>query len=283
MIYTLTFQSNSTTKVDFYTYQNYLFKHSNTLQPIDHLTLKNYNSVICTKCTLLVVLFDYTGVHGNNVLLKYPPLFCMVIWGCISNVIHLIYHHSSLFLFYCSLRIMFTFVRCNNIVKCVCDITITTCFQWRPLSTLADYKQKAENLQNWFKHTIHTYLLTCSMEQRPWEANQFWASQENPRILWNLKVHYRFYKIPPPVPVLSQINLVHAPTCHFWKIHFTIILPSMLGYSKWSLSLRFPHQNPVYTSPLPHMCYMPHTSHSPWFDHPNKIWWGIHISMLLIM
>ena len=83
----------------------------------------------------------------------------MVIWGCISNVIHLIYHYSSLFLFYYSLRIMFTFVGCNNTEKCVCDITVTACFQWRPLSTLADYKQKAGNLQKWFKHAIHTYLL----------------------------------------------------------------------------------------------------------------------------
>ena len=35
-------------------------------------------------------------------------------------------------------------------------------------------------------------LLTYSMVQSPsWEANLFAASQEIPRILWNLKVHYR--------------------------------------------------------------------------------------------
>jgi len=60
----------------------------------------------------------------------------------------------------------------------------------------------------------------------------------------------------------------------FLKMHLNIIIPSTPGSPKWSLSLRFPHQNPVYASPLPCLHYMPCPSHSSWFHYPNDIGWG---------
>jgi hypothetical protein len=59
------------------------------------------------------------------------------------------------------------------------------------------------------------------MEQSPsWEANRFSASQEIPRILWNLKVHYRTHNRPPLVPVLNRSNPVHGSPSNFLKNAF---------------------------------------------------------------
>jgi hypothetical protein len=57
----------------------------------------------------------------------------------------------------------------------------------------------------------------------------------------------------------------------------------MPGSPKWSLSLRFPHQNPVYASPLRHTHYMPRPSHLSRFYHPHSIGWTVHIIKSLIM
>jgi hypothetical protein len=135
---------------------------------------------------------------------------------------------------------------------------------------------------------INNYLLACligySMEQNPcWKANRFAASQEIPRILSNPKVHYRFNKCLPAVPNLTQLDPVHNPTSHFLKILLNIILLSMPVSSKWSLSLRFFHRNPVYTSTLPHTRYMPHSPHSSRFNHPNNNGWRVHIIMYFLL
>ena len=103
----------------------------------------------------------------------------------------------------------------------------------------------------------------------------FAANQEIPRILWNPKVHYSTHKRTPPVPTMSQLHTVPTTPSHFLKIHLNIILPSTSWSPQWSLSLRFPHQNLVHTSPFLHTCHMPRPSHSSRFYHPQNIGWGV--------
>ena len=85
------------------------------------------------------------------------------------------------------------------------------------------------------------------MVQSPsWEANWFAASQEIPRISRNPKVHYCTHKHPPPVSNLDQPNPVHIPTSHLLEIRPNIIHSSAPWPPQWSLSLRFPYQDPIH-------------------------------------
>ena len=118
---------------------------------------------------------------------------------------------------------------------------------------------------HFFPTVLLNYLITYWMVQSPsWEANWFAASQEIPHILWNPKVHYRTHKCLPPVPILGQPNLVHIPTSHLLEIHPNIH-PSMPRSPQWSLSLRFPHQDPIHPPLLTRTRHMPSPSHSSRF------------------
>jgi hypothetical protein len=117
-----------------------------------------------------------------------------------------------------------------------------------------------------------TYILhTYSMEQSSsCETNRFAATQEIPRIFCNPQFHYHIHKYPQPVSLLSQLNSAHTPTSHFLKIHLNIIFPSTPGSPQWPVSLRFPHRNPLHTSPLPHTRYMSRSYHFSRFYHPHN-------------
>jgi hypothetical protein len=85
----------------------------------------------------------------------------------------------------------------------------------------------AYDLPSYLHIYLLTYSLTYSLKQSPsWEASRFSANQEIPRTLCNPKVHYRVYKCPPPVPILSQINPFRAPHPNSWI--YILILSSHL-------------------------------------------------------
>ena len=74
------------------------------------------------------------------------------------------------------------------------------------------------------------------MKQSPSQSSSFSASQRISCILWSLKVHNHFYKSLPPIPVLSQINLVHTIPSYSFKICINIILKPMCRSPKRSVS-----------------------------------------------
>ena len=130
----------------------------------------------------------------------------------------------------------------------------------------------------------HKHLLTTSLSGVILEKlTGFAANQQIPRILLNQKFHYRTHKRPPPVPILNQLHPVPTTPYHFLRNHLNIILPSTSWFPQWSLSLRFPHQHLVHTSPFLHTCHLLHPSYSSQFYHPHNIGWGVQIIKLLII
>ena len=67
-------------------------------------------------------------------------------------------------------------------------------------------------------------------------------------------------------------SIQSIPSSHFLTIYLILSFHLCLGSPKW-----FPHQNPVYISPLLETCYMPRLSHSSRLYHPNSIRWGLQI------
>ena len=165
------------------------------------------------------------------------------------------------------------------------DVSMLTSWQWLDClyGCMIKYHKAACTSLSDGEHLVvrnmsKTILLTYSMVQSPsWEANWSAASQEIPRISRNPKVHYRAHKRPPPVPILGQPNPVHTPTSHLLEIHPNIIHPSTPRSPQWSLSLRFPHQDPIHPPLRTHTRHMPSPFHSSRFYRPHNIGWGVKI------
>jgi hypothetical protein len=100
-----------------------------------------------------------------------------------------------------------------------------------------------------------TYLLQVAV--LPWESNRFLAGQEIPRLLWNTKVHYRTYKCPPPDPILSHIDPIHALPSHIWRYILILSYHLCLDFPSGLVHSGFP------TKPCIHLYSPPYMLHAP--------------------
>ena len=117
------------------------------------------------------------------------------------------------------------------------------------------------------------------MEQNPsWEANSSSACWEIPSTLWILKVHYHTHNIPPPVPVLIQINPNHVPS-YFLNIHLILLYLLHLDLPSGLFPSGFPTKS---HAPVPLHWQATFPPHSSRFDHAGTICWGVWIIMLIV-
>jgi hypothetical protein len=87
---------------------------------------------------------------------------------------------------------------------------------------------------------------------RQWDERRLILSD----VQQNATIYYYVEKSPPLVPILSQMNPVHATPSYSSKIRFNIVLLSTSRSFKWSLSFRLSHQNPtcIYLTPTRATC-----------------------------
>ena len=79
-----------------------------------------------------------------------------------------------------------------------------------------------------------------------------------------------YSQLPATCPYPEPHQFSPCLTFHFLEIHFNIILPSMPGSSKWSLSLRLPHQTLYMPVLSPYVLHAPPTSF--WIWSPEQYW-----------
>ena len=178
-------------------------------------------------------------------LSHFPPgtfqSLCHV--SLLVGIFHLIY---NVFNVCCSLyRIFMNAYQIRNIH--IYSITnnmqhvISNRFAGEQLRLRTSYLQATTN--NYGITYLLTYLFTYLLHgTESFSRNYpFSASQEIPHILWNHTLHYVFYKSPPSLPNLNQINPVYGPSRNILNIPLNAIVPSTPVSSMWFLSIRFPH------------------------------------------
>ena len=123
-----------------------------------------------------------------------------------------------------------------------------------------------------------------SARQTNWRLTNPWSTsfcevhsssdnQEIPLFQFYWECSSPYSQHPTSCPCLEPDKSSPRPLVLF-TIHSNIILTPTPNLPKKPLSSRFPHINTARPSFLPHTCYMSHTSHPSWCNHPNNTWSG---------
>ena len=98
-----------------------------------------------------------------------------------------------------------------------------------------------------------TYLLTYSFT--PW-CRVFLEQLTGLQLVKKFPAFHGTIKFITALTNVRQPNPVHITTSHLLEIHPNIIHPSTPRSPQWSLSLRFPHQDPIHplSSPISTTC-----------------------------
>ena len=96
------------------------------------------------------------------------------------------------------------------------------------------------------------YLLTPRCRVLPEQLTGLQLVKKFPAFHGTRRFITALTKRPSPVSILGKPNPVHTPTSQLLEIRPNIIHPSTPGSPQWSLSLRFPHQNPIHSPLLTH-------------------------------
>jgi hypothetical protein len=116
---------------------------------------------------------------------------------------------------------------------------------------ITDWARVTETNTHKTRHFVTSEYLTNSMEMSSsWEAASCEATQEIPKISWNLKVDYRVYKSPPLVPILIQINPLHTTILISLRSILIFSTRLRLGLPSGLLYFCLSHQCPI-CIPLP--------------------------------
>jgi hypothetical protein len=104
---------------------------------------------------------------------------------------------------------------------------------------------------------VHLFMLTNSTEQSSFEKLIITDQIKRFPACCETRVHCRVHKSPSLEAIISLISPIHTLISYFFKIHFNIILPSVLRYSKLYFPFWFLKRISVFifTSHMLSTCY----------------------------